>query len=318
MRPRAANLVLPARPARWSRPRVAISFGALCLIWGLTFVVLRVGLRDASPLTFTAARAFLGGFAIAFGLLVSGHPFPRDRATQITALVMGAANVAGFWGLQSLAILLITPGETAILIYVQPLLVALGAWLFLDESLSLLATLGLGAGFAGVVLVIGGQALLRPGQSWLGYVLALAGALCWAAGTVFFKSRPHRQSLLWIAALQALYGSIPLAALALTVEHPRIDPTLTLLWTVAYAGLGASGLAYLIWFSLLRQHAASTVAAFVFLVPLVAVIGDALFLGDRFGLTAFLGGALIVLGIWLVNRQSVEPAPANGLHKPPP
>lgn len=297
---------------------MAISFGALCLIWGLTFVVLRVGLRDASPLTFTAIRAFLGGFAIAVGLLLSRQPFPRDRATQITALVMGAANVAGFWGLQSLAILLITPGETAILVYVQPLLVAFGAWVFLDESLSLLAMLGLGAGFAGVVLVIGGQAVLRPGQSWPGYALALAGALCWAAGTIFFKSRPHRQSLLWIAALQALYGSIPLAALALTVEHPRVDPTLTLLWTVAYCGLGASALAYLIWFSLLRQHAASTVAAFVFLVPLVAVIGDAFFLGDRFGLAAFLGGVLIILGIWLVNRQSAEPEPANGLHKPEP
>lgn len=294
---------------------MAISFGALCLIWGLTFVVLRVGLRDASPLTFTAIRAFVGGLAIALGLLVSGQPFPRDRATQVTALLMGATNVAGFWGLQSLAILLITPGETAILIYVQPLLVAFGAWLFLDESLSLLATIGLGAGFVGVVLVIGGQALLQPGQSWPGYLLALGGALCWAAGTIFFKSRPHRQSLLWIAALQALYGSIPLTVLALTVEHPRVDLTLTLLWTVAYSGLGASALAYLIWFSLLRQHAASTVAAFVFLVPLVAVIGDALFLGDRFGLTAFFGGILIILGIWLVNRQPANPSHVDGMHK---
>ncbi len=300
---------------RWGRASVGVSFGALCLIWGLTFVVLRVGLREASPLTFTAIRAFLGGLAIALSLLLSDQPFPRDRDTQITALAMGATNVAGFWGLQSLAILRITPGETAILIYVQPLLVALGAWTFLDESLSLLAMIGMVSGFAGVVLVIGGQALLQPGQSWLGYAFALGGAVCWATGTLFFKSRPHRQSLLWIAALQALYGSVPLAALALSVEHPRVDLTPTLVWTVAYSALGASALAYAIWFSLLRRHAASTVAAFVFLVPLVAVVGDALFLGDRFGFGAFVGGVLIIVGIWLVNRQPTKPNPINDMHK---
>lgn len=296
-------------PGRWERLQVAAAFGALCLIWGLAFVVLRIGLHDAPPLTFTALRAFLGGLALAVYLLAAGHPFPFDRPTQTTALVMGATNVAGFWGLQSLALLRITPGETAILIYLQPLLVALGAWLILDEWLSLAAIIGLAAGFIGTVLVVGGQVLGSATPSWLGYGCALGGALCWATGTVYFKSRPHGQSLLWIAALQALYGSVPLAALAALLEPPRVAPTLTLLWTIAYAGLGASALAYLLWFSLLRQHAASTVAAFVFFVPLVAVIGDAIFLGDRPGLGAFVGGALIIVGIWLVNHQQRTKAP---------
>ncbi|HVC33347.1 MAG TPA: DMT family transporter [Chloroflexota bacterium] len=290
-------------PPRWGRLRVACAFGALCLVWGMAFVVLRIGLREAPPLTFTALRAFVGGVALAACLLANGRPLPLDRSTQITAVVMGTANVAGFWGLQSLAILRITPGEAAILVYVQPLLVALGAWLILDERLSLLAALGLLAGFAGVVLVIGGQALLQPHSSWVGYLCALGGALCWAIGTIYFKARPAAQSLLWIAALQAIYGSLPLAMLALAVEHPRVVLTLTLFWTVAYAGFGASALAYVLWFSLLRQHAASRVAAFVFLVPLVAVVGDSVVLGDRFGPSAVIGGALIVLGIWLVNRQ---------------
>jgi drug/metabolite transporter (DMT)-like permease len=288
--------------SRWSRLQIAVAFGALCVIWGLAFVVMHVGLRYAPPITFTALRAFLGGIALAAYLLATGRSFPVDRPTQITAIVMGATNVAGFWGFQSLALLRITPGETAILIYVQPLVVAFGAWLFLGEQLPFLGVSGLVGGFAGVVLVIGGQVLGHAHLSWIGYGCALAGALCWATGTVYFKGRPHGQSLLWIAALQALYGSIPLAAIAVLFEHPHVAPTFALFWTLTYAGLGAAALAYLLWFSLLRQHAASTVAAFVFLVPLVAVIGDGIFLGDRFGLNAFLGGALIVLGIWLVSR----------------
>ena len=288
-------------PGRWTRLQVAAAFGALCLIWGMAFVVLRIGLRDAPPLTFTALRAFLGGLALAAYLLAAGHAFPLDRPTQITALIMGASNVAGFWGLQSLALLRITPSETAILIYVQPLLVALGAWLILDESLSPAAVVGLAAGFVGTILVVGVQVLGRTTPSWLGHGYALGGALCWAAGTVYFKSRPHGQSLLWIAALQALYGSIPLAVLAMLIEPLHVVPTFTLLWTLAYASVGASALAYLLWFSLLRKHAASTVAAFVFLVPLIAAVGDAIFLGNRPGPGAFAGGALIISGIWLVN-----------------
>lgn len=288
--------------ARWNTPLTVAAFGVLCLIWGLSFVVFHVGLQQAPALAFTTVRTIISGGAFALLLLAARHPFPRDRSTHITALTLGATNVVMFWGFQSLALLRISAGEVAILIYVQPLLVALGAWLFLDEKLSPGKILGLALGFAGVAAIVGGQIQLANRSGWIGFACALGAALGWAIGTVYFKSRPHGQSVFWIIALQSLYGILPLVALMLVFEHRPFPVTFTTIWTVLYAGLGVSTVAYILWFSLLRQRAANQVAAFVFLVPFIAVIADALFLGDRFGLGALIGGLCIVVGIWLVNR----------------
>ena len=278
------------------------AFAALCLTWGLAFIVFHVGLTTAPPLTYATCRAFLAGISIAGWLALTGHALPRDRATHSTALVCGALNVAGFWGLQNVSLRFVPPAETAILVYIQPLLTAFAAWLLLGERLSPAKLLGLLAGVAGVVVVVGAQLSFAPGAPILGLLCALGGGICWASGTVFFKSRSSRQSLIWIVALQALYGSVPLAIAATLLERPAIAFGFTFLWTIAYAGIASSALAYVLWFWLLRQRAASEVAAFIFLVPLIATIGDGVLLGDRFGLGTLAGGLLIVLGIWLVNR----------------
>lgn len=290
-----------------SRPSgilVGTAFAALCLTWGLAFIVFHVGLTTTPPLTYATLRAFLAGISLLGWLVLTGHGLPRDRATHATALVCGVLNVAGFWGLQNVSLRYVPPAETAILVYIQPLLTAFGAWLFLGERLSTVKLLGLLAGVAGVVAVVGVQLSLEPGAPILGLFCALGGGISWASGTVYFKSRPSRQSLLWIVTLQALYGSVPLAVAATLLERPAITFGFTFLWTIAYASVASSALAYVLWFWLLRQRAASEVAAFIFLVPLVATLGDSLFLGDRFGLGTLAGGLLIVLGIWLVNRPS--------------
>ncbi len=291
-----------SRSATASRAIVSSAFALLCLIWGLAFVVFHVGLTTTPPLTYAALRAGLAGVVLAGWLRLTGSTLPRDQATHLTALICGLLNVAGFWGLQNVSLRFVSPAETAILVYVQPLLTAFGAWLFLDERLSAPKLLGLLAGIGGVVAVLSSQLSPNGGEPFVGYLCALGGGISWASGTIFFKSRPHGQNLIWIAALQALYGCVPLALAAILFERPAITFGVTFVWTILYASLASSALAYVIWFWLLRQRAASEVAAFIFLVPLVATIGDRVLLGDRFGISVLIGGLLIVLGIWLVNR----------------
>ncbi|HEX5415426.1 MAG TPA: DMT family transporter [Chloroflexota bacterium] len=301
---------LPASAGRrWSVGRTICAFGALVLIWGLAFVVFKVSLREVPALDFTALRAAVGGLGLAAFLIAAGRPFPSDRASNVTALLLGACNVVAFWGFQSLSLQRISPGEAAILVYLQPLFVALGAWFFLGEAFSSTKVVGLFLGFGGVVVIVGGQGIASGGQQWLGYLLGVGAGLGWACGTVAFKWRGVRGDVLWISALQCLYGAIPLVLLAALTEGWRVPFDFTTVWTILYAGLGASALSYILWFSLLRQRAASQVSAFVFLVPLVAVLSDAAILGSSFGPLVLLGGAAIVAGIWLVNvtpaRQSL-------------
>jgi drug/metabolite transporter (DMT)-like permease len=285
-----------------SYPAVA-AFGVLCLVWSLAFVVFHVGLREAPPLTFTAVRAIVAGLSLVAYLLATGQRLPVGRRAHLTAVVLGAVNVAAFQGLQAMALQRISAGEAAILIYLQPLLVAVGARLFLSESLTGRQIVGLVVGFAGVVTVLGAQAAPRGGSAWLGYLLGVGAALGWAGGTILFKRFAADLDLLGTAALQSLYGALPLVPLAIIFEGFRFPLTFGVVWTTLYAGLGASALAYVIWFSLLRRHGATRVSSWVFLVPLLAVIFDALLLGSRPGIPAIVGGALVVSGIWLVNRD---------------
>lgn len=280
-------------------------FLSLCLIWGFTYVALKIGLRHATPLTFTAARALVGGLALGACAMGATGRFPRDAATHRASAVLGLTNVAAFWGLMNLGLTRISAGESSILTYTQPLLVALLAWVWLGEALSARRIAGLLLGFVGVGAVVADKVSIGH-PSWPGYVLTLGGALAWAIGTVYFRARQASLDLLWVTTLQAIYGAGPLAALALLLEGPVIRPSLELGWTVLYTGLGSSALAYLIWFYLLRHRAAAEVGAYIFLVPFFAVLFGAVALGERLGATALLGAGLILAGIYAVNRHETS------------
>lgn len=284
--------------------RLPLYFLLLCLIWGATYVVIKVGLRHSPPLTFTFLRAAIGGLALGAYALATTRRIPLDLYSHGCAAILGLTNVACFWGMMNLGLTRISAGESSILTYTQPFLVTVLAWAWLGEKLSPMRMVGLLLGFAGVVVVVAGKVQVSEHLSWLGYAMTLLGALSWALGTVFFKARQAKLNLLWATALQAIYGAVPLAMAAFLLEQPSaVDPSWDLLWSVLFCALGSSALAYLIWFYLLRQRSASEVSAYVFLVPVVAVLFGALTLGERLGLLTLLGGGLVLGGIYLVNAD---------------
>jgi drug/metabolite transporter (DMT)-like permease len=209
----------------------------------------------------------------------------------------------------NLGVARISAGESSILTYTQPLIVALLAWAFLAERPSARKLSGLALGFVGVVAVVADK--VRPGAApeWLGYGFALGGGFFWAVGTLFFRSWQRRLDILWTTALQALYGAVPLALLALAVEHPSLDLGPELGWTLAFTGLGSAGLAYLIWFYLLRHRDVAEVNSYVFLVPLFAVLFGAAVLDERLGPVSLLGAALILGGIYVVGTRRGDVGP---------
>jgi drug/metabolite transporter (DMT)-like permease len=281
---------------------VAALFVVLCLIWGFTYIAIKLGLQDASPLAFAFVRALIAGIALGGYALVTTRRFPRDAYTHRCAIILGLTNVAGFLGLLNLGLTRLSAGESSILTYTQPLMVSVLAWLWLRERLRAGAIVGLLVGFAGVALTVLGKVHLADDLPWLGYAYGIGDALAWAVGTVYFRAHRQRLDILWTSALQAIYGAGPLLVLALVAETPRLDLTFNLAWTLLYNGLGSSAVAYLIWFYLLRSRSSAEVTSYVFLVPVFAVGFGAAVLGEWLGPVSLAGGALVLLGIYLVNR----------------
>jgi O-acetylserine/cysteine efflux transporter len=283
---------------------VVLAFSLLVLFWGSAFAVVKIGLGFSPPVLFAGLRSLVGGLAmVAVAFLWGGSP--NLRRDWPVFLLLAVFNVMLFIGLQTYAILYLPSGSAAVLVYLQPILVGLGAWLVLGEELSAAKLVGLLLGFSGIVAVgmesiAGGTNAISP----VGVILGAASALSWALGTVYFKKYEARVSTLWAVAVPFLVGGVALTALGLVIE-----PSGEVSWTggfvasLLYSSLVGISLAWVIWFALVRAGEASRVAAYIFAVPLTAVLIGVVFLDEPLGYALLIGACLVVCGIYLVNRE---------------
>jgi O-acetylserine/cysteine efflux transporter len=273
----------------------------LVFAWASTFAAIKVGLEHCPPLLFAGLRALLGAAVMAVVAWRSRLPLLL-RTAWPTYLTLGVLNIVLFFGLQTLAIQRLPTGTAAVLIYLQPVLVGLLAWPLLGEHLSVSKLSGLVLGFLGVVTVSADS--LRTDVPVLGVVLALVSAVAWSLGTVYFKRREHTVNHQWAVTAQFLVGGTVLTGLGLFVEQPGAISWTPMLWLgLAYAGLVGSALAWGLWFWLVRSGEASQAAAYIFFVPLTAIVIGAVLLDEPVTPLLAIGAALVVAGIYLVNRQ---------------
>jgi O-acetylserine/cysteine efflux transporter len=280
---------------------VVLAFSLLVLFWGSAFAVVKVGLGFSPPVLFAGLRSLLGGLAmVAVALLWGGNP--NLRRDWPVFLLLALFNVALFIGLQTYAILHLPSGSAAVLVYLQPILVGLLAWLILGESLTAAKFVGLLLGFSGIVAVSAGSisgAAIAP----LGVAFGAGSALSWALGTVFFKKYEARVSTLWAVAVPFLVGGVMLTALGFVVESwDDLSWTGAFVASMSYSALVGISAAWVIWFALVRAGEASRVAAYIFAVPLTAVLIGVVFLDEPLGYPLLIGALLVICGIYLVNR----------------
>jgi O-acetylserine/cysteine efflux transporter len=284
---------------------VVLAFSLLVLFWGSAFAVVKIGLDYSPPVLFAGLRILIGGLAMVIAAVLWGGS-PDLRRDWPVFLLLAALNAILFVGLQTYAILYLPSGSAAVLVYLQPILVGVLAWLILGEPLSAAKLVGLLLGFSGIVAVsmesiLGGTNAIPV----VGVIFGASSALFWALGTVYFKKYEARVSTLWAVALTFLVGGIVLTALGLLVEGWRgVSWTWEFVASLLYSGLVGISLAWVIWFALVRAGEASRVAAYIFAVPLTAVLIGVVFLDEPLGYPLLIGAALVVSGIYLVNRES--------------
>jgi O-acetylserine/cysteine efflux transporter len=280
---------------------VVLAFSSLVLFWGSAFAVVKVGLDFSPPVLFAGLRSLLGGLAmVAVAYLWGGSP--NLRRDWPVFMLLALFNVVVFIGLQTYAILHLPSGSAAVLVYLQPILVGLLAWLILGEPLTAAKLAGLLLGFSGIVAVSAGS-FSGDAISPLGVAFGAGSALSWALGTVFFKKYEVRVSTLWAVAVPFLVGGVMLTALGLVVESwAEISWTGGFVASILYSSLVGISAAWVIWFALVRAGEASRVAAFIFAVPLTAVLVGVVFLDEPLGFALLIGAVLVVCGIYLVNR----------------
>ena len=296
-------------PARVSTPLLAV---LLCLIWSTAFVFVEIALRHATAAQFAALRAVVAVPPLALALVLRDRTgllaALRERRVHVLGVVLGAVNVAGFLGLQTAGFARAGIGFGAVLIYSQPLLVAVMARVLLGERLRPVQVAGLLAGWAGVALVVLGEASGSAvgDDLTVAVLLFLGAAACFAVGTVVVKavgSSAHPVPLAPPLLLGLVYGSVPLVVLGLADGTP-VSWSWTLWVSTLYAGALSLAGGYLLQFALLERGAAGVVSSWIFAVPVLAAVYGVVLFDEPVSVGLVAGAAAVAVGILLVSRPA--------------
>ncbi|MFK2905365.1 DMT family transporter [Dyella ginsengisoli] len=217
---------------------------------------------------------------------------------------IGLLQTAAVMGLLFVGMRSIPAAAAAILLFSNPIWVALLGRLFLHESLGPMRVAGLILGMLGVALAIGPGALLTGQREALfGELCCLASAVCWAVATTINKRAALPIGGLALNFWQMLIGALVLLALAYTggERWPADVGARAWLW-FAWLAVPASTGSFGLWFVALRRGGATHASGWLFLAPLFAVLLSFAVLHTTLSPLQLFGGVLIGVGLWLVNR----------------
>ncbi len=284
----------------------AIGMGLLfAFIWSSAFTSARIIVADASPVFSLALRFLISGLigvAIAKALGQTWH-LTRDqwRAT----FVFGICQNALYLGLNFVAMQWIEASLASIIASSMPLMVAFAGWTLFREKLPALGMMGMTAGFAGVILIMGSR--MGGGVDPLGIALCVLAAIGLTVATMMMRGASSGGNVMMVVGLQMLVGSAVLAVVAILFEEPRLNVTLPLAMAFTYTVLMPGLFATWIWFLLVQRIGAVRAATFHFLNPFFGVAVAAVILGETLGITDVVGVIIITLGILAVQISKQKP-----------
>ncbi|WP_411344319.1 DMT family transporter [Paenibacillus sp. WLX1005] len=280
--------------------RVAL-IASLVFLWGISWSIYKVALAYTPPVLFAGLRTLIGGLLLII-IMLPRRRLIRWKQNWRAYAISGLLNVALFYGLQTVGLMYLPSGLFSVLVYLQPVLVGLFAWMWLGESMSWRKVIGLLLGFAGVISVSAGG--FSGHVAVVGVVLALVTALSWALGTVFIKKANQTTDALWMVAFQCtLGGALLTAAGSVTENWSDITWNAPYWFGLIFGIIFGIALSWMIYFTLVGAGDASKVASYTFLVPLLSVFIGTLLLHEPFTWFLLLGLVLIGVSIYLVNRK---------------
>jgi drug/metabolite transporter (DMT)-like permease len=303
----------PKESAMRTNSKPWLAFLALSLIWGSSFLWIKVAVQEVGPMTLVAFRLLFGLLALLVAAGLTRQRLQVSRKDLPSYAVVALLNTAVPFTLISWGETRIDSGAAAILNGTMPLFVLVLAHFWLqDERISWMRLAGLLVGFAGVGLIVGlgngGLAANRWGQ-----LAVLGGAFSYALASTFSRRYLRNRQPLAQATMVVLIAEIILWASALAFERPLHLPTLSLTWiAILWLGLLGTGLAYLLYFYLLNSLGSTRSSLITYAMPVIGVALGVTFLGEVLDVRMLLGTLLVVGGVVLVNRKPAARRPTPG------
>jgi drug/metabolite transporter (DMT)-like permease len=284
--------------------RAYLAWIVVCIVWGTTYLAIRIALDTIPPFLMASMRWLAAGGVLLAALVARGEQLPDARKWMglavIGFLTMGIGNGGVVWAEQT-----VPSGLTAVLVGVAPFwMVGIDRLLNGGDRLGGRRLFGLLLGFAGIVLLVWPE--LRLGGGGRGFLAGVAATQVanfgWAIGSGLLRRRPPDESVLAATGLQMVFaGTALLTAGTVLGEWSSASYSGRALAAVAYLVIAGSVVGYSAYAYALRYLPISTISLYAYINPVIAVILGTIFLAEPFDLRILAAAALILAGSAIVK-----------------
>ena len=290
------------------RVRIVLAFAAVYVIWGSTYLTIRLAIDTMPPFLMAGARFLIAGL-ILFAF-THRRGAPRERITWRewrSATIIGACLLLGGNGIVTWGEQYVHTGLASLIVATVPLWMALLAPLFGGSRVRRTAAIGVAIGLAGVVL------LLRPGGAapteWQTFVVPLS-PLLWACGSLYAQRAPVPRQAFTATAMEMVAGGLLLGIVGLALGeagHTHLNAVSgSSLFAFAYLIVFGSLVAYSSYIWLLHHVSATAVSTYAYVNPLVAVMLGAVVLGEPITGLTVVAGLMIIVAVALILSSRVR------------
>lgn len=273
-------------------------------LWGGNFIVVKAAVAELPPVGFTALRFALAAVTLLLLLRWREGSIGLPRRDLGAVLLLGGIGFGVYQIAWTTGLTTVAAGDSALIIASTPVVVAILAVVAGSDVLTPAKLAGSLISFGGVAVVVASGPGLALGGSLGGELLTLAAAVSWAVYTSFGAPVLRRHSPLRVTTWATVSGAVILAPIGVlqlaSADTTGLGPGI--LGALLYSGMIATGTANVVVFHGIKLVGPTRATAYQFLVPAVAVVFAALFLGEAIRPGQVLGGAIIIGGILLARR----------------
>lgn len=286
----------------------------LCLIWGTTWLFIKIGLVDLPPLTFASLRFILALFVVGSIIFVKNIPLPKTRDQWKLLLITGILQFSINYSLVFWSELYISSGLAAVL---QAMITVFGlglAAIYLpEEKITWLKIAALGIGITGVAVIFIEQLQVNDVMAFAGCVAIVIGAFAAAYASILTKSKGGNLHPATLVFGQMLCGILPIIITAFLKEGNPFDheySTMAII-SVVYLAVFGTVISFWLYYWLLDKVESTKAMTIALVTPFVAVICGSVFLDEKLLPQTLFGGILILASVGLIvfrkKLKTIEP-----------
>lgn len=279
--------------------------GIPIVFWAFAFPLIKIGLEELSPINLTIMRLFVVCFVFLVLLILQPKKLSKLQKKDIPSLfLLGFLGVVVYHLALNYGELYVSAGAASLIIATIPLFVVILAVLFISEKITLNVMLGIVMSLGGVVIIstFGNKDIALEIQYLSGAIAVLVAALVGAGYTVAGKKLLQRYSPLSLTVYAFLIGSLGLIPFISPSLFEEVMQMSAVGWgAVLFLAFFPTVVSYTLWYVALEIKQASEISVYLYFTPVLSTIIAYFLLGEKITLLFVLGGALVIIGLYIVN-----------------